>query len=617
GRTANNYVLQDTMTYIRGNHTFRFGFDLTDQRSKQSAPFRGRGVVTYNSSPGYTSFANFVDDFAGDNGSALREFGSALYYPFLFRQAYFFQDRWRASESLTLTLGLRYESFGVPINTLRTPAFTGLFNIDSVTGTGPFNQPNQVDKDTNNFAPTVGVAYSPASNGGWRGRLYGDRKTVIRAGYQIGYDSFFNNIASNAAASSPNNIATNVTSTVNGAAPRGRSNLFGALPITASALTPLDAQALVLSNLVNPYYQRWSLGVQRSLPFNLLLDVSYVGTKGTNLFITEDLNPLVPANLRITPPGFTGTTSGRLDNTQGQRTIRTNGGDSNYHAGQLNLTRRFASGFSLTGAYTWSKLIDNVSELFVVNNVNAQQNTALPTIFGGLQSDRAVSFFDRRHRASITYVYELPFYKGKNSFAGRILGGWQLSGITTFESGAPLNVINGQDGDGIGGALDRPDFNPSGQEGVRAVPARATLTVNPCSVAVGAVYYTNPDARNACINPANAQYIGILSGTGRTGNLGRNTLRTDGTNNWNVNFLKSVSITEGRRLEFRAEFYNIFNHPQYGQVSVSPFAPLANVAATGVSGNVFTSTAGQFLQTNTVNTDGGGRVIRYQLKFIF
>jgi len=222
-----------------------------------------------------------------------------------------------------------------------------------------------------------------------------------------------------------------------------------------------------------------------------------------------------------------------------------------------------------------------------------------------------VSLFDRTHRFSLTYVYELPFMRNQRGFIGHLLGGFQLSGVTTFESGVPLTVVNGQDADSIGGNLDRPDFNPNGQTGVRAVPAIATATVNPCSVAVGAVFYTNPDAGSACINPANAMYIGLLAGSGRRGTLGRNTLRTPGQNNWNVNLLKRVNIGEAKFLEMRAEFYNVFNHPQYGTASVSPFSP----GSTGVPANVFTSAAGQFLHPEF--SDGGGRVIRYQLKFAF
>jgi Cna protein B-type domain./TonB-dependent Receptor Plug Domain. len=652
GRIANNYGLQDTVTWLSGNHTFRFGVDLLSQRSKQFAPIVERGLLTYSASTGYTAFANFVDNFGGGAGAARIDFGSPVYYPFLFRQAYFFQDRWRVTESLTMTLGLRYENFGNPTRTLRTAAFTGLFNINPVTLTGPFSQPNQVESDNNNFAPTFGIAWSPSYTNGFLGRLVGDKKTVFRAGYQIGYDSFFNNIASNAATSSPNVVATNIPSNTNNG-PRGLANLSGNLPTVARALTPLDGQTLVTRDLVNPYYQRWSAGFQRTLPFNLVLDASYVGSKGTKLFINEDLNPTVPAPnptrviplvtpTRITPAAFTGSLtctpgaagcniSGRLDNLQGSRLIRTNSGTSNYHSGQFSLTRRFANGFTITGAYTWSKFIDNGSEVFGVAGNNLPQQAAFPSIFGGQARERSVSLFDRPHRASITYVYALPFMKEQRGFVGKLLGGFEISGITTFESGTPLTVVNGVDADGVGGNLDRPLFNPNGQKGVRAVPIVNTVT--------GAITgYLNPDAPGpvggfAAIDPNTAQYIGLPAFSAalpasaqRFGTTGRNTERTPGINNWNINLLKRIKIGETRALELRTELYNAFNHPQYTIPSVSPFSPGeqgygASVGSasfnpmTGVTSFVPGTASGRFLDPKFA--DAGGRVIRYQVKFIF
>ncbi len=607
GRTANNYVIQDTMTYVTGNHTFRFGFDLLEQRSKQFAPFRGRGELSFASSNvggiSFHGFANFLDNFGGSGGSALRDFGSPAYYPSLFRQAYFFQDRWRATPELTLTLGLRYEHFGNPINSLQTAAFTGLFNVDPVTLDGPYSQPNRVDSDNNNFAPVIGVAYSPSFSSGLLGWVFGVNRSVVRAGYQIGYDSFFNNIASNAASSSPNIVATTTSSVANAANPRGLANLTASFPTVPRPLSPFDAQVLVVQDLKNPYMQRWSLGMQRELPLDLIVDFSYVGSKGTHLYINEDMNPLVPLALRVTPPGYVGPTSGRFDNLQGSRLIRTNGGSSIYHAGQLDVRRRFGRGFLLTGAYTWSKLIDNASEVFGVAGNNLPQQAAQPPILGFSERlERSVSLFDRRHRASFTYLYQIPFFRSQEGFVGRVLGGWEVSGVTTFESGAPLTITNGVDADSIGGNLDRPDYNPFGQRGVRAVPNAGSPTG-----------YVNPDANNAPIDPSTAEFIGLAAGSGRTGNLGRNTHLTPGTNNWNVNIMKKVKISENKRLEFRTEFFNIFNHPQYTQPSVSPFSPLGGT----IPANVTSSVAGRFLNPNTPQSDGGGRVIRYQLKFTF
>src|SRR6185295_8781985 len=191
GRLFNNYVLQDTMSIVHGTHTFRFGVDLMDQRAKQAAPFNGRGTLSYgNSSAGnvtYSGLANFLDDFGGA-GSAARSFGSATYYPSLVRQAYFFQDRWRASHALTVSLGLRYENFGLPMNVVLTPVYSGLYTVNPSTLDSPLFHPNKVEADNNNWGPTVGLAYSPSADSGLMGRLLGNRKSVFRMGYAIGYE---------------------------------------------------------------------------------------------------------------------------------------------------------------------------------------------------------------------------------------------------------------------------------------------------------------------------------------------------------------------------------------------------------------------------------------------
>jgi Carboxypeptidase regulatory-like domain/TonB dependent receptor/TonB-dependent Receptor Plug Domain len=627
GRVANNYVIQNTMTYVRSDHTFRFGFDLLKQRSGQFAPIVERGLLVYSASSDpredaainigdYTGFANFVDDFGGDGpqgGSANRDFGSPRYYPELFRQAYFFQDRWRVNQALTLTLGVRYENFGNPVNSIRTAAFTGLFNVDPVTLTGPFSEPSKAKDDNNNFAPTIGIAYSPSFEGGPLGTLFGNGKTVFRGGYQIGYDSFFNNIASNAATSSPNVIATQRFSDITDALPRGVSNLSSLLPTVARPLSPFDGQTLVDPNLVNPYYQRWSFGIQRELPGQTVVDVSYVGTKGIKLYMNEDRNPAVPANLRITPPGYTGQTSGRIDNLQGSRNIRSNSGSSSYHAGQVLVTRRFNRGLALTGAYTYSKLIDNNSEIFASVGLPNSSLSIIPLVLGGERNERAVSLFDRMHRASFTYVYEFPFMREQKGVLGQVIGGWQISGITTFESGVPFTVVNGQDSNRVGGNNDRPDFNPSGLPGVRAIPATAispssTGFINP-DVIIGRT--PDDEAIFAPIDPATARYIGLPSSSGRTGTLGRNTERSKGINNFDFSVQKQFRLTEGTSLQFRTEFFNVFNHPQYGTASISPFSP----ATAGPSANVFTTPAGEFLKPQL--GDGGGRVIRYLLRLTF
>jgi len=279
-----------------------------------------------------------------------------------------------------------------------------------------------------------------------------------------------------------------------------------------------------------------------------------------------------------------------------------------------------ADNFIVTGAYTYSKLISNSDEVFnsVTAGIANAQTSQTPFIFGGDRLDRAVSLYDRTHRASITYVIQSSFMKNRRDVIGRILGGYELSGVTTFESGVPFTVANGVDADGIGGAAgDRPNVNPNGRRGVRARPitdAQGFITG-----------YVNPDDNNAPIDPNTAYFIanpaytfGQAGSVPRVGTLGRNTERTAGLNNFNVNILKRTKITESTVVEIRTEFYNIFNHPQYGEGSVSPFAPAGNPSGSNFTpANVTGSLAGLFLKPNNINSDGGGRVIRYQLKILF
>jgi hypothetical protein len=575
---------------------------LLNQRSRQLAPIAERGLFVYGAAGAFSGFANFIDDFGGSAGNVQKDFGDPAYYPDMFRQSYFIQDRWRASNTVTLTLGLRYEYFGLPMNSLRTPGYEGLFNIDPVTFTGPFSQPNKVKGDKNNFAPSFGLAWNPT--GGW---LLGNRKTVIRTGYQIGYDSFYNNIASNAATSSPNVTATLVTSTVTTDLPRGVANLSTLIPTTPRPFSPLDSQNTIYKDLVNPYYQRWSFGIQREVTPTTIIDVSYVGSKGTKLFATEQFNPLVPSSLRINPPNVASIPAnrlvGRFDPLQGSRNIRTNNGSSIYHSLQVTGNKKLKSGFFGNVGYTWSKLLDYGSEIFAASGAPAV--AAIPPGFGGLPRERGISLYDRTHRATVAAGYEIPWMKNRRDALGFVAGGWMTSAIYTWETGVPVNIVNGQDADGIDGANDRPNFNPNGKPGVRAIPG------------AGPTGYINPDLPGRpSIDPAEAMYIGVPANTstvnpGVTGNLGRNTFRSAPTNNWNVNVFKRVHMTERFTAEFRAEFFNFLNHPQRGQGSVSPFSPGASTP----SANVFTSGAGRFLNLGVL--DGGSRVVRYQLKFLF
>ena len=231
GRVANNWLYQDTMSKVKGTHTLRFGAEILRQLAKQSAPFNSRGSFAFLAGGGYTSLGNFVDNYSGPRGMATIDFGSPIYFPNLFRQTYFFQDNWKVAQSLTLTMGLRYENFGQPANgAFRFPAFAGF-------DPAQFLVPNKVNRDDNNFGPVFGFAWSPSYKSGVLGRLFGDGKTVWRGGFQVSYDTGFNNLLSNIASDTPNVISTNFTDP-SATTSRGTANFYpSSIPTTARTPT--------------------------------------------------------------------------------------------------------------------------------------------------------------------------------------------------------------------------------------------------------------------------------------------------------------------------------------------------------------------------------------------
>jgi hypothetical protein len=306
----------------------------------------------------------------------------------------------------------------------------------------------------------------------------------------------------------------------------------------------LDAQFGTLEkNFRSPYTERWSFGFQRQLPGQTLLDVSYVGSGSHKLTTGADLNPgLDGARLH---PGF------------GDRTVRTSQGNSTYHSLQARVDRRFAQGLQLASSYTWSKSLDSTSEgIGQINTQYANSSlTSVPAPQGGLKLDHSLSDFHRGQRLTLVYLWEIP--GPSRGLWKRVIGGWSIAGITTLQSGTPYTIVNGSDRNQDGWAqMDRPDIgNPKAPPNSRAV---LWPTTGPQRCPSG---YRNPEI-NACVNPADAYWVeGTGSPNGST--VGRNTLFTNGTNNFELSLFKTVAIGERKRLEFRWEAQNAFNHPQF------------------------------------------------------
>ena len=578
GRRAKNFLVQDTLTKVWNSHTFRFGFEVLRQTARQRPPFNERGSFAFATGGGFTGFANFIDNFSGANGTANINFGTPFYTPNLLRKSYFGQDTWRATQSLTLTFGTRYEDFGQPANNaFKFPAFAG---FDAAA----FLVPNKVEPDKNNFGPIFGFAYSPQWEKGPIAWLFPRDRSVIRGGYQVSYDTWFNNLLSNIAADSPNNTATTTTGA---AAGRGTANFFpSAIPSTPVSPSATNSQTSVFNpNIRNPYTQRWSLGVQRELPFGLLMDASYVGSVGRKLFVTEDLNPIVNPS-----------TGARRFPTLGIRRYRTSGANSDYHSAQLRVDKRLSRGLQVGTSYTWSKNTDQISEVFATGQTNSSL-ASIPAFLGGLLVDHAVSDYHRKHRFVANFVWDLPVLRG-NSWASKLVGGWQLNGVVTFQSGAPFTIVNGLDrnGDGVATA-DRPDLaNPNAPHNTRAVIVAAGTCAS---------LLRNPDTLQ-CVTRNDVYVVQVATATGTTltplsaGTLGRNTERSNPVKNVDLSLFKTFRLGENLKLEYRVEAFNVFNHPQQ----------------TGLPGlDVTNTTAGRFINYDFVS--GGRRTARMGLKIIF
>jgi Carboxypeptidase regulatory-like domain/TonB-dependent Receptor Plug Domain len=524
GRFLNNYQFQDTVTHTRGDHTIRAGVDLVRQLSKELVPFNDRGTLTFSSGGGFTAFRNFIEGFSGTEGTfGSKVFGSPVVYPNRFQQAYFINDSWRVRPNLTLNMGLRYENYGTPENVLPFPAFPD-FDL-------PVDTRVEQKRDNNNFAPRFSFAYTPR----WGGRFFGQDKTVIRGGYQLSYDVFFNNILLNSAASSPNVFGATTLGS-EGDTARGFSNAgVNSLPITGT-LDPTARVDSIEPNLVNPLTHLWNLGVQRELPGNIVLDVAYVGSRGSRLFLNRELNFGINGEQPIPSRGLV--------------VLRTNAGDSNYHSLQTRIERGLSKGLHFRLAYTYSKAIDNVnSEVFTTTGGSSRASDPF-----NLRTDRSVSSFDIPHRIVWSSIWELP--GPKSGWLGQTLGGWSLTGIYTLQSGAVESpFVGGLDLNGdLNNFNDRPSINNPN------APRNSVAIANSLCDEPSPTGYC--DARGNPIELANARYL--VDPAVRTNLAGRNTLRANWTNRADASLSKSIRMPfEGHKLELRFEFFNVFNHANY------------------------------------------------------
>lgn len=516
------WELIDNLSWNRGRHSLKFGgsIDKENKSQNQSNP-NNNGTFTFNGSISGDALADFLlgRAFQYTENSA-HIFGVSRWT----NLSGYVQDQIRASSRLSVNLGLRYEfyqpekdtdgfySFFLPNRYDRSKAPQILpANGQIVTGTenywngiviagkdGPFG--NSVTNSVyNTFAPRGGFSYA----------LTKDNLTVVRGGFGMFHDRWAQNVSTLRNNFPFNQSASIFTTTLSN--PAGGQRRF--FPI---ALSNFNSPWNI------PYYMKWSLGVQRQLPGQLLLDVSYVGSRGVSLVRSRDINQPIAstavASGQINPnaarpfPGFAGI-----------NTFETSG-NSIYHSMQLSASRRFSQGISVQASYTFSRSFDNN-----VTPINS---------YAASRMERALSSFDRTHVLALSYIYELPFFRGAQGVTRKVLYGWQLSGISRFESGTPGTVTIPADRAGVGGGAQRPDV-------IAPVALDKTL----------ARWFST----SSFANPA----------LGTFGSAGRSLFRLPGINNWDVSFIKRTQVTERLALQFRAEFFNLFNHTQFAGVNTS------------------------------------------------
>lgn len=592
GRFHDTYQLQDTVSWTRGRHFFKIGFDFADVRARNAIPYNFYGSISYALGGGYQALGNYLDDYSGGTATVSQTFGSPVVHANLPSQNYFFQDSWKVRPNLTLDFGLRYEYNGSPANQLKYPA------ID-YNNLACFNCVVKQKGDKEDWGPRFSFAYTPNF---WKDFL-GDGKTAVRGGFGIFYDGLFTNILDNTQATSPNSVASAFNSAARTRGAANWSSYFSRLPTSPNGLANENSQ---VAHLLSPEILQWNFNIQRELPGKFTLEVGYVGTRGEHLFANTFANPFLSSGQRLTP-------------ARGNISVRDNGGDSIYHGLQVQVNRRFSRGFLFRGSYTFSKMIDDSSEVFTPAT---SQNGALSTwnSFPAVQFpsargryDRSVSDFDHRHRWTFTYIYDIPKLKANDSLsrgAGYVVNGWRISGTTAFQSGTPYNVETGFDSNSDGVNSDRPSLgNPHAPLDTYAFTGNwaGPPPLSPNILCDGPTLAFSPTGQCTPVLPNQVHWIVPANGQG---NVGRNSLIGPWYTSWAFSLTRNIQVHESQALQIRADMFNPFNQTHKDGDGFWPNMQL-------VSGIVPTGSGASSTFADFSTSLHGGRTVRMLLEYSF
>ena len=541
----NLHQINDNLTWNRGAHSFKFGFDFRNVRLFRGAANTPRGNLTFSGDIANNGFAAFLLGYPSSTGTPE---GLPLTETRQNRMGAYAMDDWKVSRKLTLNLGLRWEynTPAVDIKGLwRSLSFTELTNglPTVVPAIGTEKEFYQSSKKL--FMPRLGIAYRPSDN--W----------VVRAGLGIYYNVHQLNNYTILNLNPPKSGTSNFSNTSSG----GRITNAATQPILTFA-APFGVVSQTSATGINalspdnnqPYVTQWSLDVQRRLPFDTVLTVGYVGNKGTHIDQTVELNappPIVGGNpnTRRPIPSFVDGPGGPTRPLNRLRWL-TSDGNSWYHALQVNAQKRFSGGFSMNFSYTWGRAEGegygrNEAGGAIPNSYqNPRNRAAEKTRYG----------FDFQHSAVTSFLYELPTISAfRDNFGKHVFGGWQVNSIIVLRTGLPFSVTQTNTINTIEGHV-RPDRLSDGKLDNHTIDK----WFDPNAFRV--VTCQQPGA-NTTDGAALNQYLTQFC---HFGSAGQGIIEGPGFKNVDFSVMKKIAFTERVRLQFRAEIFNIFNTPQFG-----------------------------------------------------
>ena len=616
--TENQFQYMDTMSLQKGKHSFKFGAEY--RRTRNGSKFFNDAFGTFYpwSVEGELTdlqFTNIEEQLL--NGGTNPYYGGAYLasasvvpstgqVPDFYRGyranefAAFFQDDWRVTNRFTVNLGLRWEYFGPPHN-FRSGIDSNFYFGSNVTPipTGsanpfyPANNPfyagvangsfqvrnNEIwNKDTNNFGPRIGFAWD----------VLGTQKLVLRAGFGVMFDRVYNNLFENIRFNPPYFSDNQIGGGANGVAvdPTLLTYPFTSTPRFADpSLAPVPNPRHMDQNIVTPYYEQAHLGVQWEFAKGWVFEPEYVSTFGHKLTGILDIN---------TFDGRVAGDSTRINPNIGADNYRNNAFSSNYHSLQLSVRKSYANGLSVTGNYTYAKALDNLSDAF--NNKGGLR----PTDNMDIHNDYGPADFDLRHRIVATVGYDVPFMK-----SNRILGGWGMNAIVSYQTGHPFSPYS---------SSSSYDLNQDGYRTDRLVATKNpndTVLSSSAAAACTAAAWDPVSPGGKCFFDTSAWMSGtgnrytcpvsVNGGAWCNPPVGRNSIFGPHFANVDFNISKKFKITERMAFTFQANFFDLFNHP--------------NFLPPTVGNNDRSANFGQ--STATAGDSGGHRVTQLALRFDF